>query len=94
MYVRELRGCFLSRCQRDPVCSQPCGGLLELWDKEQVSQLSMHPMIDRIIALGKHGWSTLACRAECCMQQALAFLWMPIAPTTTVFKTHCQSNVH
>ena len=43
----------LFRCTKEPACSQPCGRLLELWDIDQVSRLSQHPRIDRVIALGE-----------------------------------------
>ena len=43
----------LFRCTKEPACSQPCGRLLELWDSDQVSRLSQHPRIDRVIALGE-----------------------------------------
>ena len=45
---------LLCRCSKQPACSQPCGRLIELWDNKQVTQLSKHPKIHRIIALGAH----------------------------------------
>ena len=42
----------MCRCTKQPACSQPCGRLLELWDKDRVTQLSKHPRIDRVIAIG------------------------------------------
>ncbi len=41
---------MMHRCNKG--CSQPCGRLLELWDADQVVQLSVHPKINRVIALG------------------------------------------
>ena len=41
----------MHRCNKG--CSQPCGRLLELWDADQVVQLSLHPKVDRVIALGE-----------------------------------------
>ena len=41
----------MSRCNKG--CSQSCGRLLELWDADQVVQLSLHPKIHRVVALGE-----------------------------------------
>ena len=50
----KMPSVLLCRCAKQPACRQPCGRLLELWDSHQVTQLSQHPRIDRVIALGAH----------------------------------------
>lgn len=39
-------------CQQQPACSGPCGKLLQLWDTDLVEQLSYHPSVQRIVAIG------------------------------------------
>ena len=40
------------RCPKDPPCLEACGRLVELWDRDLVRELSMHPRVARVIALG------------------------------------------
>ena len=44
--------CAPCRCPKDPRCAAPCGRLLPIWDERTVSELSYHPLISRVVAVG------------------------------------------
>lgn len=44
--------CSPCRCPNTPRCDQPCGRLLPMWDDQAVSELSHHPLVSRVVAIG------------------------------------------
>ncbi|EFJ52827.1 hypothetical protein VOLCADRAFT_40597, partial [Volvox carteri f. nagariensis] len=45
--------CAPGRCPKSPVCDTPCGRLLPFWDEQHtVSELSHHPLVTRVAAVG------------------------------------------
>ncbi|KXZ52356.1 hypothetical protein GPECTOR_10g990 [Gonium pectorale] len=44
--------CHPCRCPKTPACAAPCGRLLPLWDEQVVLELSSHPLVSRVVAIG------------------------------------------
>jgi hypothetical protein len=51
--MAALQGGAGGTCPRTPRCAEPCGRLVELWDAEATEQLSRHPSVRKVVALGK-----------------------------------------